>query len=81
MIYKIILLCVLIGIRLGYTNLVEPIIKNEIYITQMTNDVSGYVLINAMPYVENVMFGIYFILIFLIGMDIYKHFNNNKKGE
>ena len=80
MIIKIILLALLIGINYGYTNLVEPLLKNEIAMVQMENTSSGYVLMNTLPYIDKIWFAIGLILVFLIGIDLYRYFYE-RKGE
>lgn len=81
MIGKLILLAVIIGMRLSYTNLVEPMIKNEIYMSQMTNDSASYILIQSLPYLDKVYFGICLILILLIGVDVYNFLTREKEKE
>lgn len=70
MIGRIILLCILIGLRLGY-GLVEPLI-NKLHTTQSS---ASYVLINSLSYVDKVWFGIFLILLFLVVMDLYRYFH------
>ncbi len=78
MIGRIILLTIMIGMRLSYTSLVEPIIKNEIYMTQMSNDSASYVLMQSLQYVDKVYWLMCLVLILLIGVDVYEFFIRRK---
>lgn len=78
MIVKIILMAILFGLRLGYINLVEPLIKHEIMMTQFDSS-AYYVLIQSLPFLDKIYYVIMIILVFLIGLDLYKCFNC--KGE
>lgn len=81
MIGKLILFAIIIGIRLAYTNMLEPLIKNSIMMTQFDPNSAYYVLIQSLPFIEKTYYGMVIILIFLIGMDVYKYFNEKKEKE
>lgn len=80
MLIKIIILAVLIGVRLICINLIDPLIRNEIFMMQMTNASENYILMQTMQFIGKVHFGICIILIVLIGIDIYKNLIRKKEN-
>ena len=79
MIFKII---VFILMCFGYffcTDTIEPLIKNSVHMSQMTNDGLSYVLVHGYPYIKGIYIIISGMLFATIVVDIIEKYKNKKE--
>ena len=62
-------------------SVLEPLIKNHIYMNQFNNGEYGFILVQSYPYIKFGYFLIMIVLSFCIGIDIYEKYKAYKKEK
>lgn len=67
---------------IGYffcADIIEPLIKNSVYMSQMTNDGLSYVLVHGYPYIKGIYIIILGMLFATIVVDIIEKYKKRRK--
>lgn len=81
MVLKIILFILMV---LGYfyeVNAIEPLIKNQLAISQMNNGSYGFILLHSYPYVKWIFIFLSGVLLASIVKDLVKKYKNKKENK
>ena len=81
MIFKIVLLIWIIACYFFGRNVIEPLINNDMYMSQMSNDSMSFVLIHGYEYVKTACTILFIVLLASIAYDIYKEYKKNKEND
>lgn len=79
MLFEIIMFILMVFGYFFFTDTIEPLINNSVYMSQMTNDGLDYVLVHGYPYIKGIYIIIYRMLFAKIVVDIIKKYKNKKE--
>lgn len=79
MLFKIIMFILMGFGYFFFTDTIEPLIKNSVYMNQVTNDGLSYVLVHGYPYIKGIYIIIFGMLFANIVVDIIEKYKNKKE--